>query len=396
MDPTARWGSRSEETSIRTLAFTGLSCVAMGAGLMYMLDPARGALRRGMVRDKLIRASKDTAAGLRKTAEYSRNRLWGIAAETRAKLTPDHADDQTISARVRSAMGRAVSHPSAIKVAVRDGMVALRGPILADEVDRLLRTVSQVRGVRDVENYLDVHKQAGDNPALQGGAGRVGRRYGVMQDYWSPLARLLAGGIGGVAAGWGVAKRGLPGLLVGATGAGLFLRALTNLSLKRLTGIAAGPRAVDVQKTITINAPLEEVFGFFSKYENFPRFMSNVREVRDYLSGRSHWVIAGPAGMQVSWDADLTQLIPNEVIAWRSVPGSTVENSGVIRFQPEAGGTRVDIKLSYNPPGGALGHAMARLFGADPKSEFDADLARVKTMLETGQPARDAAQPIRT
>jgi uncharacterized membrane protein len=150
-----------------------------------------------------------------------------------------------------------------------------------------------------------------------------------------------------------------------------------------------------VQKTININAPLDQVFGFFSNYQNFPRFMSNVREVRDHASGRSHWVVAGPMGLNVEWDADLTEYVPDQIIAWKSVEGAVVENAGIIRFDGNPdGSTRVDIKLSYNPPGGALGHAVAKLFGADPKSEMDGDLARVKTTLETGRPPHDAARPL--
>jgi uncharacterized membrane protein len=170
---------------------------------------------------------------------------------------------------------------------------------------------------------------------------------------------------------------------------------LTNLPARRISGIGAGRRAVDVQKTITLRAPIDRVFGFFANYENFPHFMSNVHEVRAHNNGRSHWVVAGPMGIELTWDALLTEYVPNERIAWKSIGGAAVENAGVIQFQEDRGGTRVDIKLAYNPPAGAIGHVLARLFGADPKSEMDADLVRVKTMLETGHPARDAAQAAR-
>ena len=138
------------------------------------------------------------------------------------------------------------------------------------------------------------------------------------------------------------------------------------------------------------------VFGFFSRYENFPRFMSNVKQVRDTGTGRSHWVVAGPAGVTVEWDADLVDFVPNDRIEWQSVQGSTVDNAGQIVFRefPDRS-TQVNIRLSYNPPGGALGHLVATVFGSDPKSEMDGDLARVKSFLEGGSPARDAAQPLK-
>lgn len=122
--------------------------------------------------------------------------------------------------------------------------------------------------------------------------------------------------------------------------------------------------------------------------------MSRVLEVRQHGNGRSHWVVCGPAGLRLTWAAETTRFAPNSTIAWRSVSGSMIENAGVIRFEANGrGGTRVDIKLSYNPPGGAIGHLAAMIFGADPKSELDADLMRMKTMIETGHPPHDAARP---
>ena len=104
------------------------------------------------------------------------------------------------------------------------------------------------------------------------------------------------------------------------------------------------------------------------------------------LNGRSHWNATGPGGLPVSWDAVITRYEQNKVIAWRSEPGSTVANAGTIRFEPEPDGrTRVTIHLTYNPPGGVLGHFAARLFGADPKSEMDDDLVRLKGLIEHGK-----------
>jgi len=138
------------------------------------------------------------------------------------------------------------------------------------------------------------------------------------------------------------------------------------------------------------------VFEFWRRYENFPRCMSNVREVRDTGGGRSHWKVAGPAGVPVEWDAEITQIVPNKVLAWKTVPGSTVEHAGIVRFQQnDDGTTTVTVRMSYNPPAGAIGHTVATLFGADPKRELDADLTRTKTLIETGRPPGDAARPER-
>jgi uncharacterized membrane protein len=159
-----------------------------------------------------------------------------------------------------------------------------------------------------------------------------------------------------------------------------------------LTGIGAGRRAVDVQKTINIDAPLDAVFAFFADYRNFPHFMRNVRRVEERSNGQSHWTVTGPAGSTVTWDSVTTRLVPNEHIAWRTVPGSAVQHAGMIYLEPVEGGTRLQVQMSYNPPAGALGHAIAKLLGADPKTELDEDLMRLKSALETGKAPRDAAQ----
>ena len=116
--------------------------------------------------------------------------------------------------------------------------------------------------------------------------------------------------------------------------------------------------------------------------------MSHIREVRDLGHNRTRWTAVGPAGIPVSWNAIVTARVPGEVLAWRSEPGSTVESAGIVHFEPVDGGanaTRVDIRLSYNPPAGAVGDVVASLFGVDPKSAMDEDLVRFKSMIEEGQ-----------
>jgi uncharacterized membrane protein len=166
------------------------------------------------------------------------------------------------------------------------------------------------------------------------------------------------------------------------------------MPVKRLVGAGAGRRAVELQKTINIDAPVEQVYEFWKDFQNFPRFMSNVREVRT-SNGRSHWVVAGPAGVDVEWDAHITKEIPNQLLAWKSENGSTIESAGLVRFmRNEAEGTSIEIKLSYNPPAGAVGHGIVKMLGVDPKAQMDEDLMRMKTLIETGNPPHDAAHPM--
>src|SRR5690606_32636026 len=103
-------------------------------------------------------------------------------------------------------------------------------------------------------------------------------------------------------------------------------------------------------------------------FENLPLFMSHLREVRDTGGGRSRWTAEGPAGISISWDAEVTGYRDGELIAWKSVGTTPVGNAGIVRFEPaEGGATRIDVRMSYNPPAGAFGHLVASLFGKDPK-----------------------------
>jgi uncharacterized membrane protein len=370
-----------------------LSAFGMGVALMYFLDPGRGARRRALIRDKTVHALRKAEDAAETTVRDLRNRAKGLAAETRARFDGDDVDDVVLVARVRAEMGRVVSHPASIIVTAADGRVTLSGPVLADEADALLARARGVRGVRDVVSLLEVHERAENVSGLQGGGARPGAEFELLQENWTPAARLLVGAAGGALALTGARRGDLLGSVLGLAGLALLSRSATNAELRELVG--AGGRGIDVQKAINVAAPIDDVFSFFTNYENFPRFMSHVRQVRDTGEGGSHWVVDGPAGVPVEWDAVVSDVVPNEVLAWTSVPGSAVESAGLIRFaQNDDGTTHVDLKMTYRPPAGVIGHAASKLLGVDPKKQMDDDLARAKTYLETGTPARDAAQGV--
>jgi uncharacterized membrane protein len=90
--------------------------------------------------------------------------------------------------------------------------------------------------------------------------------------------------------------------------------------------------------------------------------------------------------VSVEWDAVITEWVPNETIAWESVEGSTVETGGRVRFRatPE-GSTEINVRMYYKPPAGRLGHTVASLLGTDPKRAMDADMVRLKSLLEEGK-----------
>lgn len=382
---------------------TLLSGAGLGAGLMYLMDPQWGRRRRALMMDQVNSLMRQAGDAVAPTGRDLSNRARGLAAETAARVTGRDNSDYVVEQRVRSKMGRYVSHPRAIDVTVNQGHVTLTGPILAHEADGLLAALRAVPGVKSVNNQLETHQQAGNISALQGGRVRPGERFALFQENWSPTTRFLVGGSGGALALYGAMRQGAIGTALSALGFGLVARTLANLPTRRMFGVEAGRRAIDIQKTININAPVEEVFAYWSNFENFPHFMSHVHEVRDLGNDRSRWTVDGPAGIPVSWEATITRYIPNRLLAWRSEPGSTVANAGIVRLSPNPnGGTQVNVQMSYNPPAGALGHAVAAFFGSDPKRTMNEDLMRLKSLLEQGETTaggrtvtRDQMEPMR-
>jgi len=363
-----------------------LASAVTGALAMYFLDPSAGRRRRARTRDRAGRMARKAADAYEVTLRDVRHRAQGLQAMGQRLLRrADEVSDPKLVGRVRAVLGRYVSHPHAIEVSAASGHVTLSGPILAGEVHSLVHAVKQVPGVCGATNRLEVHNEPGKVSALQGGVPRRGQRFELLQDNWSPSARVAVGGIG-----LALLIRSNPLYRLG--GAALLARAITNLDFATLLGFAGPGEGIEVQKTIHVNAPVDKVFAFWSHYESFPHFMSRVRDV--HLAGnRSHWVVRGPAGVAVEWTSEVTQLIPETLIAWRATTDSEVKHAGEVRFAPEDGGTRLMVRLYYLPPAGALGHAVASLFGADAKSEMDADLMRMKTSIESGHAPHDAAQP---
>jgi uncharacterized membrane protein len=153
--------------------------------------------------------------------------------------------------------------------------------------------------------------------------------------------------------------------------------------------------AFHVLKSITINRSPEMLYQYWRNFENLPRFMYHLQSVQVQDERRSHWVAKAPAGMQVAWDAEITEDRPNELIAWQSLPGADVPNSGRVRFLPgPAGrGTVVRVEIEYRPPGGALGKLVAKLFGEEPQQQVAGDLRRFKQVMETGEVVRSEGSP---
>ncbi|MBI2894811.1 MAG: SRPBCC family protein [Deltaproteobacteria bacterium] len=360
--------------------------LAAGAALMYWLDPLSGRRRRSVARGRAEHLAREARRAIDVTRYDLRHRARGLLEDAVGRLEERPIDDVVLHERVRAALGRVCSHPHSLETPVTNGIVTLRGPVLAREVREIRSRITRVPGIKAVDDRLEVFPDATDVPALQGGPTRRMGRFELLQERWAPAPRFVAGAAGAALVGAGLAaRRSALGVATGLTGAALLLRAATNLPLRRLVGIGAGRRAVEIVKEIQVNAPVEEVFSFFRAFENFPRFMTHVEDVRRLAEGRTRWTIAGPAGIPITCECEVTEVRPNRLVAWRSTPGSFVRCEGTILFERLYGGTRLNIRMGYNPPGGAIGHALLELFGADPKKLMDDDLVRFKSLIETGK-----------
>lgn len=176
---------------------TLLAGAGLGVGAMYYLDPSLGPQRRAQTRDQVGRVPRVLQNSAAVTARDLRNRTAGFISETRARLTEDAVEDQVLSGRVRSKLGFLVRHPSSVHVDAHDGLVTLRGAVLADEIEQLVSSVRAVRGVKEVDNQLEVHSDPATVPALQSAKRKPeGQRLDILQRHWSPATRFLVGTAG--------------------------------------------------------------------------------------------------------------------------------------------------------------------------------------------------------
>jgi uncharacterized membrane protein len=152
---------------------------------------------------------------------------------------------------------------------------------------------------------------------------------------------------------------------------------------------------MDAKSVTTINRPAEEVYRYWRDFEKLPTFMWHLESVSVETPTRSHWVAKGPAGMTVEWDAEITEDVPCERIGWRSLEGADVASTGSVVFRPAPGdrGTEVAVEIHYNPPGGPVGAAVAKLFGENPQQQLQDDLRRFKQVIETGDVVVSNAAP---
>ena len=364
-----------------------LGGAALGAVVMYMLDPERGAPRRALSREKLRQLGRQTGQAIDKVVQEVGSSVSQAASSIRdsADVASDNyqesnADDTRAqrharalgsypktggtdnihdTRETRSTRERESSRSHRVEGMLRQGAQTIRRALSSAPTSEYGRTDALTLGATD-------HSSNGEPQ-------RDASRRGVT------LAGATILGLGSL-----MAPRTPLGMAMGLAGLALLLRASGRHPVRAVLSRASHAPPVEVEKTIRIDAAPGQVFDMFANYENFPRFMSNVVEVRDLGERRSHWVVKGPAGSQFAWNAVLTEHDRPHYLAWESEAGAEVEQSGSIQFEPIHSGTRVTVRMSYRPPAGAVGQALASLLGRDPKRQMDEDLVRMKSLVERG------------
>ena len=142
-----------------------------------------------------------------------------------------------------------------------------------------------------------------------------------------------------------------------------------------------------VGRTVSINRPRQELYDFWRDFRNLPLFMENIESVTLLDDNLSLWVVRGPANSDLQWNSRIVEDVPGEVIAWRSVEDASVQNSGRVEFRDSSNGrgTIVSVTIAYDPPGGKLGKAFAKIFRREPKIQARHELRRFKQLMETGE-----------
>jgi uncharacterized membrane protein len=202
---------------------------------------------------------------------------------------------------------------------------------------------------------------------------------------------------------YGLSRRTVRGAWLAAAATPLVYRGfaghwprLTNGQAEGARSALAGSRGVDVRESIRLERPIDEVYRFWRRLENLPRFMTHLEQVTELGDGRSHWIARGPGGIRVEWDARIINEVENRVIGWQSIANSDVANAGSVNFETVRNGrsTQLTVHLQYDAPLGRAGMAVAAIFGHEPSQTIREDLRQLKQFLETGEVARASAQEV--
>ena len=233
------------------------------------------------------------------------------------------------------------------------------------------RDVRPRRNISDVERWTSI--AAGVGLAL----------YGIARRSRGALGLAVVGGL--------LVRRGATGHCDVYQGLDLNTASPSQDTRKAL----GGRRGNHVEEAVTVNKPAAELYQFWRRLENLPRFMQHLESVEQVSDTVTRWRARGPGGTAIEWNAEIINDVPDQLIAWRSVEGSDVVSAGSVHFDEAVGdrGTRIRVRLQYSPRGGKAGVAVAKLLGRDAATEIREDLRHLKQLLEAGEVPTTKGQP---
>ncbi|WP_207433765.1 SRPBCC family protein [Sabulibacter ruber] len=213
--------------------------------------------------------------------------------------------------------------------------------------------------------------------------------------------RLLSTAGGALLTYYGIKRGTSPGGVTMATlgGALLFRGATGYCSVNEALGRDTSDhelKPIEITQTFTLFKYRHDVYNFWRHLENLPRFMHHLQKVTQLDSKRSHWEAKIPGGLgTIAWEAEIVDDRPDELISWRSLPGSQIDNSGEVTFieAPGGKGTEVQATICYRAPIGALGKSVATLLNPALAQMVREDLRRFKQLMESGEIPTIEGQP---
>ena len=204
--------------------------------------------------------------------------------------------------------------------------------------------------------------------------------------------RIASAAVGFLLLSSGIRSRGLLSTLLG--GYLLYRGASGNCPIYSRLGMSTGNAtihktdAVNIRTTIVVNKPRQEVYDFWRKLENLPRFMKHLHAVNEYDATKSHWEAKIPGGVgTIKWDAEVIKEENGAFLSWRSMANATIENAGKVEFRDFMNhkGTEIDVTITYRPPAGSIGSGFAWLFNGVFEKMIREDIRNFKQFIETGK-----------
>jgi len=352
-----------------------------GAATAYFAHPEHGKKRRAALAFGAKKLLDKASHEGRKSLSDSQHHLAGMVAKLRTHFTQDSPSDRVLEARIRSRLGRVVSHPRAIHVVCDGGSAILWGLVWEKELPLLLEAVGDVPGVNEVTDHLEIAAPDELPPAKPDTLKEARDRIRLN---WSPSKRLLVGAGGMALALHGMRRKDAFGTTLAMIGAGLAVGSTMQNRLSPSLALTPSSPGFELDRTIRIKAPVSDLFDFWVNPENYPKAFSHVTNVERLGENLYRWTLTGPAGFPVQWEGIITRIVPNTLVEWKSLPGSAISNFGIAHFDPHYdASTRINIRMFYRPPAGVVGKFFAEMLGADAHQILDIDLKRLKFLFES-------------